>query len=256
MTSKRPIGVSILTAAGLIGTTRLFTPRGTTRAARAAIRNGFGLQLLPLGQLPGLTQSFEAFAESLHPDSVVSFEGRWGGDDPLHPWRHYTDGVTSILAYYALFPVLHRHAQRKCYQLHHLFPNALPIDTSLPNSSQEISPRTNADTQHWIEQAMNGQSLVLDTYHLLGPWKNGTSEEILKGMQRHSVQLPLVHVQFRNRTTLEAFLQSTTSSTEAILRQTNRLLCPNAPVIIELPPWLVTIDRLDHVRQRIHAILD
>lgn len=259
-------GISILSAGALAGNGNLemvSSPDALLRAALAAKKHGFGVQMLPLSTL-GL-RSVAAFGNLLdefvrNDIRVVSFEDRWGGDNWLHPWqkdlpdRKYKE----VVAYYLLFPWRYRGVDRRIDLLFGRFPAAIPVD--LPGGVPEID-RHKGGATYWIEYLSSVEArrwgVVLDTFHLL-EFSPEEQRAILQQMEDTKVPVELLHVQFRDRHELGLYCQDTIrSETRQLLKRlvTMGAVGASTKVIFELDPSLVNEAILVKLRHKTKLLL-
>jgi len=243
---------------------------GVFEAALAAKKAGCAVQLLPLAT-PGLgtTDGFEEFLEQLKAASieVVSYEDRWGGNNPLHPWTHdLMDGkLSAVPAYYLLFPWRYSDVLARVALLREYFPRAVAVD--LTNGPLEISPHQGNFNYwySWLETPeAKKRGVVIDTFHLrefasAGRGSKDSMNYAMRLMARvrdHDVPVKLIHVQFRDQLELNGFTQGTSSQTTHLLQEVQQILRQTPSVVLELDPSLVTTSVIVGLQNRIDLDLD
>jgi len=265
----RPFGISILTAAQLVGLRHFLSDTlGIDDAFGAAHALGFGVQMLPLATRSCSDRQFGAMlrAAKMFNVNIMSYEDRWGGSNPLHPiTKDLRDGqVKAVIAYYLLFPWRYQGVQRRIELLQQCFPQAVAVD--LPGGPVEIDLHKGS-FEHWVGWLSTDEArergVVLDTHHLLGFGPAGSlmafhqGVRLLQLVHEHNVPVKLIHVQFRDRDTLAAFDSVGERGATGLLYEMRWLpeVTASTPVIIELTPELTTPESLRQIRDTVEEIL-
>jgi hypothetical protein len=264
---SHPFGVSIISTAGLVGLIDFFFRRGGVyRAVVKANVYTFGIQLMPLSTLWLSRARFEKLLYSMKElgANVLSYENRWGGDDPYHSWKKdLPDGkFSAMLAYCLLFPLRYREVEARLALIRKYFPNAIAVD--LPKGLWELSLHNNS-IEGWVMYLHTPEALftgiVLDTFHLMELSEDeigfGIIDTMLAKIAECQVPIKLLQVQFRDSTELSEFLSQQHCATSHILVEIRKkkLLADGVPIIIELTPNIATKENLTRIRKEITALL-
>ena len=267
---SHPFGVSIISIAGLVGLLDFFFRKGGIH--RAVVKAGvckFGIQLMPLSTLCLDRARFEALLTAMKDSgiTVLSYEDRWGGDDPYHSWKKdLPDGnFSAMLAYYLLFPLRYHEVEERLALIRKYFPHAIAVD--LPKGLWELSLHNNS-REGWVRYLQTPEAflrgIVLDTFHLMelgeseGEIGFGIIDTMLAKIAGCQVPIKLLQVHFRDSAELSEFLSQQQCATSHILVEIRkrRLLADGVPIIIELTPNLATKQNLSRIREEITALLN
>jgi hypothetical protein len=228
----RKIGLNVLASWGAV--------KDPTVAIRLATDAGLdGVQLLPLR--PWSNRA----VVNIDPSFVIGFENAWNDGRFSETLRRLiTRWDVPALGDWYLFG--YGAVAQRVRHFRKLFPNALEIDTNAPRALVETQPKTRA----WE----TAPEVVLDLHHIQELARD-LGQDVFELVSRLLPRTRLVHLQFRDRTVLDAFRKRREPVIRTLLKVALSEIGTDVPIIIEVAPGLkVQAPELSEIAGIIEAI--